>query len=173
MAGPKPQRPEGRSTALHRLLRTLSHTRGSKKSKSVESDLENERASHVLGDVIQHLRVAAHQAQQPEVSGAGILLCSVGEGVHHVNDNGWRVGMAVCRVGLRGDSYSLPLCNTAERVSCEALTAKIDSINKSARAPRPQAMIQGISTHQARHCKDDRGNRQQYKNRKLLCGTHM
>lgn len=75
-------------------------------------NLENERASHVLGDVIQHLRVAAHQAQQPEVSGAGVLLCSVGEGVHHVNDDGWRVGMAVCRVGLRGDSYSLPLCNT-------------------------------------------------------------
>lgn len=135
MAGSKVQRPEGRSTALHRLLRTLSHTRGSKKSKSVEGNLENERASHVLGDVIQHLRVAAHQAQQPEVSGAGVLLCSVGEGVHHVNDDSWRVGMAVCRVGLRGDSYSLPLCDTGERVGCEALTAKIDSTNKSTRAP--------------------------------------
>lgn len=108
-------------------LRTPSHRNSSIENKPVDSNLENERASHVLGQVVQHLRVAAHQAQQPEVPGAGVLLRSVGEGVHHVNDDRWRVGMAVCRVRLCGDSYPLSFCNTGERVICEALTAKRNS----------------------------------------------
>lgn len=81
--------------------------------------LENERIPHILRQVVQHFCVASHEAQEPEVGGGRLLVGSVGEGVHHVDDHGGGVGVAVGSVRLRGDPDALPLRRAAGRATGE------------------------------------------------------